>query len=107
MPKDKIKKLAEKYAKILSKNKFNFKHIYLYGSQATGKAHKYSDIDLAIIVNKAGRGKEYFDKTTKLLKWTSNVDNRIEPLLLENKDLKVGSRSMMGYEVKKHGILIK
>jgi len=60
------------------------KLIFLFGSQATEKTHKKSDIDLAFLFNKNIDIIELTSKVIRLLK-TDNVDvvdlNRVSPLL--------------------------
>ncbi len=106
MSKNEVKALVKAYADILKKNRFQFKQIYLFGSQATGKAHEYSDIDVAVIMSKLPRGRGYLNKKMRLWELTIGADSRIEPTLLEEKDLKKDSISIMGEEVRKHGILL-
>jgi uncharacterized protein len=109
MPKRELKKIIKKYAEILKKNRFAFKNIYLFGSQATGKTHEYSDIDLAVVVDKLPlkiNFADYMQRKMDLRKLTIDVDSRIEPILLEEKDLDKKEPSIMGYEVLKHGILV-
>jgi len=45
----------EDYIKVLIKNKINPEKIILYGSYAKGKAHQYSDIDIAVISDQFGK----------------------------------------------------
>ena len=43
--------------------------MYLFGSMATGKLHKYSDVDL-VVVSKKFRGKSLLERSPNLyLKW--------------------------------------
>ena len=106
MSTNEAKKIAKEYAKLLHKNRIAFKNIYLFGSYATGKAAKYSDIDIAVVVGRLPRGRGYLDKKMLLWKLTHKVDNRIEPILLSEKDLKKDEASIMGNEVRKYGILV-
>ncbi len=106
MSKNKIKKLVKAFANILKKNRFAFRNIYLFGSQATGKVHKYSDIDIAVVVGRLPQNRGYLDKRMKLRGLTINVDSRIEPIPLEERDLNKKNGSIMGMEVLKHGILV-
>jgi predicted nucleotidyltransferase len=78
----------------------------LFGSQATGKAHEHSDIDVAVVCSKVPRNRGYLDKKMKLWELTIEADSRIEPILLEEKDLDEKEPGIMGYEVLKHGILV-
>ena len=46
------KKIVRKYAEKLKKENYSFQMIYLFGSFAQNKSHKWSDIDVAIISDK-------------------------------------------------------
>jgi len=106
MPKSEVKKLIKAFAEILRKNRFAFKNIYLYGSYAKNKATELSDIDIAVVVGRLPRDRGYLDKKMELWELTIEADSRIEPILLEEKDLNEKNGSIMGYEVLKHGIMI-
>lgn len=106
MSKSQVKKLIRAYADILKKNRFRFKHLYLFGSHATGKTHEYSDIDVAVVVDRLPRGRGYLDKKMRLWELTTEADRRIEPILLEEDDLKKDDISIMGGEIREYGILV-
>lgn len=106
MSKAKIRKIVKDYAELLKKNRIRFKQVYFFGSYATGKANEYSDIDVAVVVGRIPRGKGFLDKKMSLWRYTHKVDSRIEPILLEERDLKEEAMSIMGDEVRKHGILV-
>lgn len=107
MSKNDIKKIVKEFAKLLKKNRIAFKQIYLYGSYASGKAKKHSDIDVAVVVEKVPRRLEArMERKMQLWRLTHKVDNRIEPLLLEQEDLREDTLSIMGDEVREHGILV-
>ena len=106
MSKKQVKALVKAYAEILKKHRFKFKQIYLFGSYANGKPHEWSDIDVAVVVEKVPRGRGYLDEKMKLWTLTTEADSRIEPILLEENDLKESEASIMGAEILKHGILI-
>ncbi len=106
MSKNQIKKIISEFAEILKKNRFAFTQIWLFGSYAKGKGKKDSDIDIAVVASQLPRGRSYLDKKMRLLELTLQTDSRIEPILLEEAELKERTGSIMGYEVKKHGILV-
>lgn len=106
MSKSEVKKLVKEFADILRKNRFAFKQMYLFGSYARNKADECSDIDIAVVVSRLPRGRGYLDKKMKLWELTIDADSRIEPILLEEKDLNKKDGSIMGIEVLKHGILV-
>jgi predicted nucleotidyltransferase len=94
-----INKLT-KYKKILS-NHFDIYKVFLYGSYAKGNPHDFSDIDVAIIVNKLEG--DFFTYAPIPWKICSDIDVRIEPILLErDKD-----RSGFLEEIMNTGIEIK
>ncbi len=106
MSKSDVKKIIKAFADLLKKNRVAFRKIYLYGSYATGKAHEHSDIDVAIVMGRMPRGLKYWDRKMDLRKLGCRIDTRIEPILLEEKDIKKGEATIMGEEVRKHGILV-
>lgn len=78
---------AQKYAALVGQQLNPYK-IVLFGSFARGNATDNSDIDIAVIVEKIN---DDFLATSKMLnKLTRNIDNRIEPVLLENNDDRSG-----------------
>jgi len=51
------------------KRKNNLDKMYLFGSRATGRAHRWSDVDL-LVVSKRFQGKGLLDRASQLyLKW--------------------------------------
>lgn len=77
-----IDKLID-YSKALRKQ-ITVKRIILYGSFARGTAEKDSDIDIAVVVEKLPVD---FLKTSAILwKVAAEIDSRIEPILLDDKN---------------------
>jgi predicted nucleotidyltransferase len=105
MSKNQAKIIAGQYASLLKKNKFPLTEVYLFGSHAIGKANKNSDIDVAIVTNK-NLHKSYLADKMKLWEFAVQIDSRIEPILLHKTDLIQTNESIMGREVKKHGIKV-
>jgi predicted nucleotidyltransferase len=98
-----IKAVVKKYAEELKRNKFNFKAIYLFGSHLSGKANKWSDIDVAVISDQFKRN---WDKNEDLLWYLRrDVDNRIEQHGFTVKDFQDQCDPMV-YEIRKTGIKI-
>jgi predicted nucleotidyltransferase len=50
---------------------------YLYGSQAVGSAHPWSDIDVAIV--SPDFSDDLFEDRVILMQWAAAIDDRIEP----------------------------
>jgi len=102
----KIKKIAKKYADVLHVNGVDFVSIYVFGSHAKKEAHKNSDIDLAVVVDKLHENESKIDKQMLLWKLVLKVDSRIEPIILEKKDFKKGNTSIMADQVERSGVLV-
>ncbi len=74
-----IDKLS-RYKILLSKH-FDIDKIVLFGSYAKGNQKDDSDIDVAIIVNSVDE--DYFSYAPLLWKLRREIDDRIEPILIE------------------------
>jgi len=93
----------EDYIKVLIKNKINPEKIILYGSYAKGKAHQYSDIDIAVISGQFG--KDEIEELMNLARLTIDVSDRIEAIPLTNENLKLKYHSLIG-EINKYGKMV-
>ena len=87
----------------LKKDKFPISAVYLFGSYAKGKQHKWSDIDLCIISSK-------FNDPFRALEflWKKRIKDNgltIEPVGFSVKDFASG-RSSLIEEIKRTGIRI-
>lgn len=80
---EKVKKYAQEVLKYFQVNK-----IILFGSYAYGKPHEYSDIDVAVVVNKMSD--DILATEAFLFSLVDKVDIRIEPILLEAGNDKTG-----------------
>ena len=74
---------AKRYAWLVCKELSPCK-VVLYGSLANGNFNENSDIDIAVI--KDNLDEKYWDLYKKLNRMTRNIDNRIEPVLLQPED---------------------
>ena len=91
--------ILKKYKKLLAQH-MAFEELILYGSYAKGNAHKDSDFDVAVVVdNIAG---DYFSTRPLLWKLRREIDDRIEPVLIEKNHDEGGFLS----EISKNGISI-
>lgn len=99
MDKSQVLARATKYAKLVSKE-FKPQRILLYGSYAKGNWNEDSDIDIAVIVDEV-QG-DYLEMASMLYRLRRNIDDRIEPVLLEDKADPSGFLA----EILKHGQLI-
>jgi len=92
---DKLKK----YKKLLS-NHLKFKEMILFGSYAKGTAREDSDLDVAIVVDEL-KG-DFFSTRPLLWKLRRQIDDRIEPIIIEQNHDDSGFLS----EIMKNGIII-
>ena len=86
--------------KYLLKQQIKFDQLILFGSYAKGTAHADSDMDVAVIVDEFKL--DYFITRPLLWKIRREIDDRIEPILLEKNSDDSGFIS----EIIKHGIVI-
>ena len=92
---DKLKK----YKKLLS-NHLKFNEMILFGSYAKGTAREDSDLDVAIVVDEL-KG-DFFSTRPLLWKLRRQIDDRIEPIIIEQNHDDSGFLS----EIMKNGIII-
>lgn len=82
MDQESVLKIAKTYADKVRKT-LDVEQIYLYGSYANNTANFLSDIDIAVVVENIDG--DYLDTLTRLYKLRRDVDFRIEPVILSNK----------------------
>ena len=73
-----VKKIIRRYIDALNQNNFPIQKAILYGSYATGRYHKHSDIDIAL-VSESFDGVRFLDRN-KIMKITLNISKDIEPM---------------------------
>ena len=94
-----IEKLTN-YKLLVSKH-FDIDELVLYGSYAKGTQNADSDIDVAVVVNSIDQ--DFFTYAPLLWKLKREIDDRIEPILIE----KISDESGFLKEVLKTGLIIK
>ncbi len=99
MDKAEVIKLVKQYSILLRKYIIP-EQIYLFGSYAKDSFRADSDIDVAIVVDHIEG--DYFAIQPLLWKLRRQVDDRIEPILIEKSNDKAGFLT----EIKKNGIEI-
>jgi len=79
---EKVKKYADAVKKV-----FPVRMVILFGSYAKNCPRKYSDIDVAVVVDH--NAEDYLESRRKLFTLRREIDCRIEPVLIEKdeKDL--------------------
>jgi len=99
MDKSEVISIVSKYKVLVSKH-FDIENIILFGSYAKGNQKDDSDIDVAVVVNSITQ--DFFSYAPLLWKLRREIDDRIEPILIEkNKD-----ESGFLNEILKKGIII-
>ena len=90
-------KLVRAYKRLL-KDHLSFEKVYLFGSFAKGTNKEDSDIDVAIVVKKLDG--DFFLVNPLLWKLRRQIDDRIEPILIESDFDEAGFLE----EIQKNGI---
>jgi len=80
-------------------NSMDLKKAYLFGSYAKGIEREDSDIDIAIVV---GKMDDFFSIQMQLMRIRRNIDLRIEPHPISDKDFNV--QNPFAYEIQQTGI---
>lgn len=78
-----VKKYADRV-----RSKFNVKKIILFGSHARGTARADSDIDVAVVFERIDE--DFLDVITRLSNLRRDIEQRIEPVALEELNDKSG-----------------
>ena len=99
MDKEEVIEKLKIYKQLLSQH-MEFDEMILFGSHAKGNARKDSDVDVAIVVETLTG--DYFSTRPLLWKIRREVDDRIEPVLIEKSHDESGFLS----EIMKTGIAI-
>ena len=87
MDKKEIDRKLKKYISLVKKE-YSPRKIVLYGSYSRGNYNENSDIDVAVIVDKIEG--DFLELEFQLFKLRRNIDDRIEPVLLEENNDKSG-----------------
>jgi len=93
-----VAKLAQ-YKELLSRH-LSFDKMILFGSHARGTQREDSDVDVAVVVEESAG--DYFATRPLLWRLRREIDDRIEPVLLETRH----DQSSFLQEILKTGIII-
>lgn len=96
-----VKKIKE-FVKALKRDNINVAKVILYGSRASGKAHEYSDIDVAIV--SPDFGKDRFEEGVRLFKIACEIDSLIEPVPISLESYEKDTWVPLIYEIRVNGI---
>jgi len=75
---------------------------YLFGSHAANRAGRWSDIDVAVV--SPDFSSDRFDERLRLMKLSSEIDTRIEPVPFHTDDFQ--DTDPLVDEIKKRGIIL-
>ena len=98
-----VRQEIDEYRRALNRAKIPVTRLIVFGSQATGKAHPDSDIDVAVI--SPSFGKNPFREGVRLMRYRS-APYRIEPQPFHPDDLN-DRWSTLAHEVRTHGIVVE
>ena len=99
--KEVVRKIEE-FVKALKRDNINVAKVILYGSRVSGKAHEYSDIDVAIV--SPDFGKDRFEEGVRLFKIACEIDSLIEPVPLSLESDEKDTWVPLIYEIRVNGI---
>ncbi len=100
-----IQKIIQLFVKELRRRKIRVKKVVLFGSRASGRAHEYSDIDVAVI--SPDFGKDRFEEGARLYEIASGIDPRIEPVPISLDAYEHDTWIPIIYEIRTKGIAVK
>lgn len=101
--KPEIKTILKRYKRALLQTDLPVEKVILFGSQAIGKAGRWSDIDVCVISPDFGR--DEVKEMVRLRNIALPVDIRIEPHPYSIKDFMV-EEDPFAYQIRKTGIVI-
>lgn len=99
-----VKKIVRRFARLLSRE-IRIQKVILFGSYASGRPHRDSDIDIAVVSLDLGKGNE-MEEMTYLLKKAHEIDFDLEPHPYHPAELRRPEKSSFAYEILKTGRVI-
>lgn len=97
---------VQKYLNYLTQQGIPVSYGVLFGSFATGKAHKWSDIDLLVVSPKYD-AKRTTDDYKSLWVFAGRTDSRIEPIPVGEKQFKEDENSTILIIARREGQIIQ
>jgi predicted nucleotidyltransferase len=105
MVKKRIIASVQKYLRVLNQQGIPVRFGVVFGSQATGKNHKWSDIDLLVVSPLFDRKRKPRD-IDKLWHVAAYTDSRIEPIAIGEKQFKESDSSAILDIARREGQII-
>ncbi len=100
-----IRKIINAYVQELKRHRIKVAKVILYGSRVSGKAHEYSDIDVAIV--SPDFGKDRYREGAKLFEIAYKIDPRIEPVPISAESYEKDTWVPLIHEIRKNGTELK
>ena len=97
-----IRQKIDAFIKELKKHKIKVVKVVLFGSRASGRAHEYSDIDVAVV--SPDFGKDSYREGANLFEIACAIDSRIEPVPISLSSYENDTWIPIIYEIRKNGI---
>ncbi|OGL45540.1 MAG: hypothetical protein A2149_06810 [Candidatus Schekmanbacteria bacterium RBG_16_38_11] len=97
-----IEQIISKFVNAVILKGIHIEKVILYGSFASNRAHKDSDIDIAII--SSDFGKDRYEEGKKLLQIAWRVDPRLAPIPISLESYKKDTWIPLIYEIREKGI---
>ncbi|MFH0775954.1 MAG: nucleotidyltransferase domain-containing protein [bacterium] len=94
----------EKFIEELKRHEIKLLKVILYGSRVSGKAHKDSDIDIAIV--SSDFGKDRFEEGARLFEIACEIDSRMEPVPISLESYENDTWVPLIYEIRQKGMEI-
>lgn len=96
-----VQRIVQHYKQLLAKSKIDFKSIYVFGSQVSGKAKPWSDIDVCVVSDNFSQDRH--QKRVDLMNARDDKTLDIEPHPLHPDDFS-DIHDTLAQEVKKWGV---
>ncbi len=93
------------FIKALKKRGIRVDQVFIYGSCASGRARKDSDIDVAVISPDFGRDRYEEGKLLRQIAW--RIDSRLEPVPISKESFLKDDWIPLIYEIKTTGVPIE
>lgn len=100
-----IVRIVRAFVRELKRHKIKVSKVVIYGSRVSGRAHEYSDIDVAIV--SPDFGKKGYAGSAKLFEIASQIDPRIEPVPISLESYNNDTWIPLIYEIRTKGIEMK
>jgi predicted nucleotidyltransferase len=100
-----IRQTINAFIKELKRKKIKVAKVILFGSRTSGRAHEYSDIDVAVV--SPNFGKDRYQEGANLFEIACAIDPRIEPVPISLSSYENDTWIPIIYEIRKNGIEVK